>query len=72
MLRPGGYFVLTSEMRNLPGVKIEEKVRLRKKNRVLFANIQRFAEEICWNVLGNLDGTMVLQKTSDITCYSSR
>ncbi|KAJ8637397.1 hypothetical protein MRB53_011664 [Persea americana] len=66
VLRPGGYFILTSPASRHRGASLSAK------NRILFAPIEEFAQKICWSLLAQQDETLVLQKTSNANCYASR
>ncbi|KAL6011989.1 hypothetical protein ACLOJK_002456 [Asimina triloba] len=63
LLKPGGYFVLTSPHRG---------ALLNGKNRNVFLHIEGFTKKICWNPIAQQDETFVWQKTTDIHCYASR
>ncbi|XP_078436979.1 putative methyltransferase PMT5 isoform X2 [Wolffia australiana] len=65
VLKPGGYFVLTS-----PGNKFQG-VSASARNRIMFTAIEEFAQKMCWSLLGQQDETFIWQKTSDFACYSS-
>ncbi|CAA7399370.1 unnamed protein product [Spirodela intermedia] len=65
VLKPGGYFVLTSPASKLQGVSTGTR------NRIMFAAIEEFAQRICWSLLGQQDETFIWQKTTDVSCYSS-
>lgn len=66
VLKPGGYFVLTS-----PSLKSEGN-SVNKKKRTTFTPLEKITQEICWTLLAQQDETFVWQKTSDVHCYSSR
>lgn len=66
VLKPGGYFVLTS-----PSLKSEGS-SVNKKKRTMFTPLEMITQEICWSLLAQQDETFVWQKTSDVHCYSSR
>ncbi|KAK4773887.1 hypothetical protein SAY87_028906 [Trapa incisa] len=65
VLKPGGYFVLTS-----PSVKSEGSSG--NKQRIVFTPLEKITQEICWSLLAQQDETFVWQKTSDAHCYSTR
>ncbi|RWR77215.1 putative methyltransferase PMT5 [Cinnamomum micranthum f. kanehirae] len=66
VLKPGGYFILTSPASKHRGASLSAK------NRILFTPIEEFAQKLCWSLLAQLDETLVLQKTSNADCYASR
>lgn len=66
VLKPGGYFVLTSPTNKPQGGSLNGK----KMN--AFAPIEDFAQKICWSLLTQQDETYVWQKTADVHCYASR
>ncbi|RWR91935.1 putative methyltransferase PMT5 [Cinnamomum micranthum f. kanehirae] len=66
VLKPGGYFVLTSPASKPQGASTSAK------NKIMFTPIEEFAQKICWSLLAQQDETLVWQKTADVSCYSSR
>lgn len=66
ILKPGGYFVLTSPTSKPQGGS------LGTRNNVIFTPIEEFAPKICWTLLGQQDETLIWQKTADPNCYASR
>lgn len=66
VLKPGGYFVLTSPANKPYGSSLSMK----KKS--MLTPIEDFAEHICWSLLAQQDETFVWQKTADAACYTSR
>ncbi|XP_058105933.1 probable methyltransferase PMT5 isoform X1 [Magnolia sinica] len=66
VLKPGGYFVLTS-----PTSKPQAS-SLNAKNRIMFTPIEEFTGKICWSLLAQQEETFVWQKTADVNCYASR
>ncbi|XP_077214531.1 putative methyltransferase PMT5 isoform X2 [Tasmannia lanceolata] len=66
VLKPGGYFVLTS-----PTSKPQSS-SLSVKNQNMFTPIEDFAQKICWSLLAQQDETFIWQKTADVNCYTSR
>ena len=66
LLRPGGYFVLTSRSSKPQGGLVGGK------NHVIFTFIEEYSPKICWSMLGQQDDTFIWQKTSDVNCYASR
>ncbi|XP_058070388.1 probable methyltransferase PMT5 isoform X1 [Magnolia sinica] len=66
MLKPGGYFVLTS-----PTSK-PQPASQNGKNRIMFMRVEDFTQKICWSLLSQQDETFIWQKTADINCFASR
>lgn len=66
VLKPGGYFVLTS-----PTSKPHGSSSSTKKGGML-TPIKELTERICWSLLAQQDETLIWQKTVDLSCYSSR
>ncbi|KAL5723134.1 hypothetical protein ACHQM5_006563 [Ranunculus cassubicifolius] len=66
VLKPGGYFVLTSSATKSQGASLNGK----KKSS--FTPIEDFAQKICWSLLAQQDETYIWQKTADVDCYASR
>ncbi|KAF8399585.1 hypothetical protein HHK36_015453 [Tetracentron sinense] len=66
LLKPGGYFVLTS-----PTSKTQ-RGSLSAKKRIMFTPVEEFTLKICWSLLAQQDETFVWQKTADVHCYASR
>ncbi|XP_062111400.1 probable methyltransferase PMT5 [Humulus lupulus] len=66
VLKPGGYFVLTS-----PTSKPYESSSNTKKRNML-TPIEDLTQEICWSLLAQQDETFIWQKTFDANCYTSR
>lgn len=65
VLKPGGYFVLTSPMSKPHGT-----LNMKKRNTVTL--IEDITEKICWSLLAQQDETFIWQKTADVQCYKSR
>ncbi|CAL9122893.1 unnamed protein product [Musa acuminata var. zebrina] len=65
LLRPGGYFVWTSQMNT-------HRSQREKENQKKWSLIHDFAENLCWDMLSQQDETIVWKKTSRRKCYSSR
>ncbi|KAI4321133.1 hypothetical protein MLD38_034554 [Melastoma candidum] len=65
VLKPGGYFVWTSPIKNGQGSRNEGNMNRRKF-------IHDFGEGLCWELLSQQDETVVWKKTSEASCYSSR
>ncbi|KAI4386407.1 hypothetical protein MLD38_004339 [Melastoma candidum] len=66
VLKPGGYFVLTS-----PSTKDQGGPSDARK-RDMFSPLDKYAEDMCWTLLAQQDETSVWQKTADLECYKSR
>ncbi|KAL3511058.1 hypothetical protein ACH5RR_030459 [Cinchona calisaya] len=66
MLRPGGYFVLTSQISRQYGGSTNPK------KGSMSAPIEEFAQKICWKLLAEQEETFIWQKTTDALCYTSR
>ncbi|XVE74331.1 hypothetical protein DITRI_Ditri12bG0008400 [Diplodiscus trichospermus] len=66
LLKPGGFFVLTSPTR-----KPHRSATGRKKTNML-TPLEQFTEKICWSLIAQQDETFIWQKTADTHCYSSR
>ncbi|OMO71962.1 putative S-adenosyl-L-methionine-dependent methyltransferase protein [Corchorus olitorius] len=66
LLKPGGYFVLTSATNKPHGSA------LGAKKRDMLTPLEHFTEKICWSLIAQQDETFIWQKTSDSHCYSSR
>ncbi|WOK92174.1 hypothetical protein Cni_G00865 [Canna indica] len=65
LLRPGGYFVWTSQMNTHRSLRDKE-------NQKKWSVIRDFAENLCWDMLPQQDETIIWKKTSKKKCYSSR
>ncbi|CAD5188237.1 unnamed protein product [Musa acuminata subsp. malaccensis] len=65
LLRPGGYFVWTSQINTHRSLRDKE-------NQKKWSIIHEFAESLCWDMLSQQDETIVWKKTSRRKCYSSR
>ncbi|XP_073266937.1 probable methyltransferase PMT5 isoform X2 [Populus alba] len=66
VLKPGGYFVLTSPAINPHGSSLSTR------KRSTLTPIEEFTEEICWNLIAQQDETFIWQKTVDVHCYKTR
>ncbi|XP_030482396.1 probable methyltransferase PMT5 [Cannabis sativa] len=66
VLKPGGYFVLTSPTSKPYGSSSSTK----KRN--MLTPIEELTEDICWILLAQQDETFIWQKTSDANCYMNR
>ncbi|XP_074295910.1 putative methyltransferase PMT5 isoform X1 [Silene latifolia] len=66
VLKPGGYFVLTSPM-----IKPEGSLLATKKG-IMLTPVEDFTQKICWSLLDQQDETLIWQKTADANCYAAR
>ncbi|AEC05706.1 QUASIMODO2 LIKE 2 [Arabidopsis thaliana] len=66
VLKPGGYFVLTS-----PTNKAQGNLPDTKKTSIS-TRVNELSKKICWSLTAQQDETFLWQKTSDSSCYSSR
>ncbi|KAF8097153.1 hypothetical protein N665_0293s0003 [Sinapis alba] len=66
VLKPGGYFVLTS-----PTNKAQGNLPDTKKTSIS-TRVDELSKKICWSLTGQQDETFLWQKTADSDCYSSR
>ncbi|XP_042487350.1 probable methyltransferase PMT5 isoform X2 [Macadamia integrifolia] len=62
VLRPGGFFILTSPASKLQVGSLSS----------MSTPIEEFTQTICWSLLAKQEETFVWQKTSDVHCYASR
>lgn len=65
VLKPGGYFVLTSPATELHGNSLSTK------RNSLLKPIEELTEKLCWSLLAQQDDTFIWQKTVDAYCYTS-
>ncbi|XP_039065681.1 probable methyltransferase PMT5 isoform X1 [Hibiscus syriacus] len=65
LLKPGGYFVLTSPTSKPRG----GSTGMKKRN--MLTPLEQFTEKICWSLIAQQDDTFIWQKTVDAQCYSS-
>ncbi|KAK7317940.1 hypothetical protein RJT34_02583 [Clitoria ternatea] len=65
VLKPGGYFVLTSPTSRRQGSS-------REKKRIMSNPIEGLTQQLCWTLLAQQDETFIWQKTADVGCYASR
>ncbi|PSS13488.1 Methyltransferase [Actinidia chinensis var. chinensis] len=63
VLKPGGYFVLTSPAIQPRGNSLSSKKGSKSKP------IEEFTKKLCWNLLAQQDDTFIWQKTVDASCY---
>lgn len=66
LLRPGGYFVWTSQLTS------SQRFLRKKENQKEWDFVHSFAEKLCWEMLSQQDVTVVWKKTSKKKCYSGR
>lgn len=64
VLKPGGYFVLTSPT--------SKPSSMTAKKKSMLTPMEEFTEKICWSLLAQQDETFIWQKTADVNCYLSR
>lgn len=67
LLKPGGYFVLTS-----PSTINPQGSLLATKKGNMLTPIEDFTQRICWSLLDQQDDTLIWQKTADAHCYTAR
>lgn len=65
LLKPGGYFVLTS-----PITQQHDSTTSTKKGRVS-RPLEEFTKKLCWSLLAQQEETFLWQKTPDSQCYIS-
>eukprot|EP00267_Zea_mays_P049538 XP_020402228.1 probable pectin methyltransferase QUA2 isoform X2 [Zea mays] len=65
LLRPGGYFVWTSNLNTHRALRDKE-------NQKKWTAIRDYAEGLCWEMLSQQDETIVWKKTNKRECYKSR
>ncbi|TYI46255.1 hypothetical protein E1A91_D13G094000v1 [Gossypium mustelinum] len=65
LLKPGGYFVLTSPTSKPQG----SSTSMKKRN--MLTPLEQYTEKICWSLIAQQDDTFIWQKTADAHCYSS-
>ncbi|KAL0336496.1 UNVERIFIED_CONTAM: putative methyltransferase PMT5 [Sesamum radiatum] len=61
VLKPGGYFVLTSP-----------RSRQRASKGKIPTPFEEFTQKLCWNLVAQQEETFIWQKTTDSRCYVSR
>ncbi|PPD83723.1 hypothetical protein GOBAR_DD19350 [Gossypium barbadense] len=66
LLKPGGYFVLTSPTSKPQG----SSTSMKKRN--MLTPLEQYTEKICWSLIAQQDDTFIWQKTADAHCYSSK
>ncbi|KAL2344626.1 hypothetical protein Fmac_005911 [Flemingia macrophylla] len=65
VLKPGGYFVLTSPTSRPQGSS-------REKKRIMSNPMEGLTQQLCWTLLAQQEESFVWQKTADVDCYASR
>ncbi|KAL2559437.1 putative methyltransferase PMT5 [Forsythia ovata] len=65
VLKPGGYFVLTSPRSRKEGSSTGSK------QGSMSTPFEEFTQKICWNFLAQQEDTFIWQKTADAHCYIS-
>ncbi|KAI3452899.1 hypothetical protein Pfo_009562 [Paulownia fortunei] len=65
VLKPGGYFVLTS-----PGSR-QQGSSVGSKKGSISTPFEEFTQKLCWNLLAEQEETFIWQKTTDSQCYAS-
>ncbi|KAG6429776.1 hypothetical protein SASPL_107829 [Salvia splendens] len=60
VLKPGGYFVLTSP------------IRRQGSKGAIATPLEEFTPKLCWNLLAQQEETFIWQKTTDTKCYTSK
>ncbi|CAN4122093.1 unnamed protein product [Withania somnifera] len=65
LLKPGGYFVLTS-----PTTQQQDSTTSAKKGST-YSPLQEVTKKLCWSFLGQQEETFIWQKTVDSQCYTS-
>ncbi|KAI9124818.1 hypothetical protein K1719_004145 [Acacia pycnantha] len=67
VLKPGGYFVLTSPTSR--PMRSSSQVNLIK--RIMLNPLEGLTQKLCWTLLAQQDETFIWQKTADTKCYKS-
>ncbi|KAL3367708.1 hypothetical protein AABB24_008853 [Solanum stoloniferum] len=65
LLKPGGYFVLTS-----PTTQQQDGTTSTKKG-ITSSSLEGFTKKLCWPLLAQQEETFIWQKTADSQCYTS-
>ncbi|XP_027346175.1 probable methyltransferase PMT4 isoform X2 [Abrus precatorius] len=65
VLKPGGYFVLTSPTSRPQGSS-------REKKKIMSNPMEELTQQLCWTLLAQQEETFIWQKTADVYCYASR
>ncbi|EOA25602.1 hypothetical protein CARUB_v10018950mg [Capsella rubella] len=66
VLKPGGYFVLTSPTNKAQGNSPDTK------KTSISTRVDELSKKICWSITAQQDETFLWQKTTNSKCYSSR
>ncbi|RZC28666.1 putative methyltransferase PMT4 [Glycine soja] len=66
VLKPGGYFVLTSPTSRSQGSSSQ------MKRRNMLMPMEELTQQLCWTLLAQQDETFIWQKTADVNCYAYR
>ncbi|PIN21946.1 Sarcosine/dimethylglycine N-methyltransferase [Handroanthus impetiginosus] len=66
VLKPGGYFILTSPKSRHQGSSVGSK------RGSISTPSEEITQKLCWNLLAEQEETFVWQKTVDSQCYASR
>ncbi|XP_027360787.1 probable methyltransferase PMT5 isoform X1 [Abrus precatorius] len=66
VLKPGGYFVLTSATSSTQG----SSSQMKKRNMLMPK--EELTRQLCWTLLAQQDETFIWQKAADVNCYASR
>ncbi|XP_068646110.1 probable methyltransferase PMT5 isoform X1 [Aristolochia californica] len=64
LLKPGGYFVLTSP--------VTQQFSVGPKHSTIFEPLEEIANKICWTLKAQQDESSVWQKTAHVDCYAFR
>lgn len=68
VLKPGGYFVLTSSASQPYGSSLSMKESMSTET----SPMEELTEKICWTLLAQKYETSIWQKTVDSNCHTSR
>ncbi|XP_051122548.1 probable methyltransferase PMT5 [Andrographis paniculata] len=63
VLKPGGYFVLTSGS--------YRQIRNKRNKGTVLVPLEEYTQKLCWNLVAHQDETFIWQKTTDAHCYIS-
>ncbi|XP_016497769.1 putative methyltransferase PMT5 [Nicotiana tabacum] len=64
VLKPGGYFVLTS-----PTTRQQQGSSTSAKTGSMYTPLEEFTKKLCWSLLGQQEETFIWQKTVNSQCY---
>ncbi|MCD7470632.1 hypothetical protein HAX54_010615 [Datura stramonium] len=67
VLKPGGYFVLTS-----PTTRQQQDSSTSAKKESMSTPLEEFTKKLCWSLLGQQEETFIWKKTVNSQCYSSQ